>query len=337
VHLLVARNPDPDSSLPFLLLVPLGDGLLFRTKGTWPRTSALYCHPAPRTDWPTDPDLVEQIPLRSCVRRGAAIDLVADRGREQRSQIVYTTARGREMVFWQGPRTRKQARPDVRLPTARAAGLVDLQILVDAHERYPYRFTHQQVTVDRRALHCGDYGIEVDDRLVASVERKSLTDLISSLTSGRLRFALTELAALPRAAVVVEDRYSRVFAQDHVRPALVADGLAELQVRYPTVPMVFCETRALAEEWTYRYLATAFRWLSDEAAATARVAAADTSSGPAAVPATPALVTDPATEVPTRAIRGWARAAGLPVSDRGRLRPEVVEAWRRAQAPSAPS
>ena len=70
------------------------------------------------------------------------------------------------------------------------------------------------------------------------------------MTGGRLRYALGELAALPRAAVVVEDRYSRVFALDRVRPALVADGLAELQVRWPTVPIVFCETRKLAEEWT---------------------------------------------------------------------------------------
>lgn len=331
MELLVARNPDPDSSLPFLILVPLGDGLLFRTKGTWPRTSALYCHPAPRAEWPTEPDVVEQIPLRSCVRRGAAIDVVADRGREQRSQIVYTTARGREMVFWQGPRTRKQARPDVRLPTARSGGLADLRVLVDAHERYPYRFAHQQVSVERRALACGDYGVEIDGRLVASVERKSLDDLVGSLTNGRLRFALTELAALPRAAVVVEDRYSRVFAQDHVRPAQVADGLAELQVRYPTVPLVFCETRSLAEEWTYRYLATAFRWLSDESAATARVAAADAPDPPGTQPSTA-----PADGVPSAKIRRWAREAGLPVSDRGRLRPEVVEAWRRAHEPAGP-
>jgi ERCC4-type nuclease len=47
----------------------------------------------------------------------------------------------------------------------------------------------------------------VPGRLVASVERKSLTDLVASLTSGRLRYALGELAALPRAAAVVEDRY----------------------------------------------------------------------------------------------------------------------------------
>lgn len=155
MELLLARNPDGDSSLPFLLHVPLGDGLVFSTKGTWPRTAALYCHPLPRAVWPDDPDLVERVALRSCVRRGAAIDLVADRGRESRSQIVYTTARGREMVFWQAPRTRKQARPQVRVPTARASGLRELRIVVDAHERYPYRFVHQHVTVDRRALPCG--------------------------------------------------------------------------------------------------------------------------------------------------------------------------------------
>ena len=55
---------------------------------------------------------------------------------------------------------------------------------------------------------------------------------------------LTELVALPRAAVVVEDRYSRVFKLARVWPALVADGLAELQVRWPNVPIVFCEARA---------------------------------------------------------------------------------------------
>jgi hypothetical protein len=26
------------------------------------------------------------------------------------------------------------------------------------------------------------------------------------------------------------------------------------------VPIVFCETRKLAEEWTYRYLAAAWTW-----------------------------------------------------------------------------
>nr|WP_236725536.1 ERCC4 domain-containing protein [Mycobacterium avium] len=67
--------------------------------------------------------------------------------------------------------------------------------------------------------------------MIASVERKSLAVLVASLTSGKLRYQIADLSALPRAAVVVEDRYSRVFTLDRVRPAVVADGLAELQIR----------------------------------------------------------------------------------------------------------
>ena len=323
VELLIARNPDPESTLPYLLRVPIGAGLVFRTKETWPRTSALYCHPVPGIEWPEEPDIVERVPLRACARRGAAIDVVADRGREHRSQIVFTNARGREMVFWQSPRTRKQARPDVRLPGARAAGIADLEIVVDAHERYAYKFPGQQVRLVHRSLPCGDYAVVAAGKLVAAVERKSLADLTSSLSSGRLRFALGELATLPRAAVVVEDRYSAIFAQDRVRPALIADGLAELQVRWPTIPIVFAENRKLAEQWTYRYLAAAQSWAEAEAAAVVRIGAGE-DGGAAGAPA-------PAPS--TAEVRAWARANGLDVPDRGRLRPEIHQAWRAATSP----
>jgi hypothetical protein len=226
----------------------------------WPRTSAVYLHPVWPDEWPDEPEIVDQVPVRSCVRRGAAIDLILDRARENRSQIVYTTARGREMVFWQSPRTRKQARPKVVTPKARAAALPDLTILVDSNERYAYRFAEKQVTVVRRALAAGDYAVERDGAVIASVERKSLADLMSSLMNGKLKFAVAELATLAAAALVVEDRYSQVFASEHFRPSAIADALAELQVRYPNVPIVFCETRKLAEEWVYRYLAAAFVW-----------------------------------------------------------------------------
>jgi ERCC4 domain len=323
VQLLIARNPDPESSLAYLLRLPLAGGMVFRTSGTWPRTKALYCHPVAADEWPADPDLVERVDLRSCVRRGAAIDVVLDRGRENRSQIVFTSARGRDVVFWQSARTRKQARPNVTTPTARAAGIADLQIIVDSHEQYPYRFAGQQVTTVKRALPCGDYGLSIDRQLVASVERKSLVDLVASLTGGKLRYALAELAALPRAAVVIEDRYSQVFKLERVRPALVADGLAELQVRWPGIPIVFCETRQLAEEWTYRFLAAAHAWAQTEIASIARLAPL------AMAPAGTELVNAPAEPEPSTAqVRAWARANALNVPDRGRLRPEIWDAWR---------
>ncbi len=320
VELMIARNPDQESSLPYLLRLPIGDGLVFRTKDTWPRTGALYCHPVAIDEWPDQPDIVERVALRACARRGAAIDVVADRSREQRSQLVFTRARGREMVFWQSPRTRKQARPDVQVPRARAAGITELEIMVDVREKYAYRFAAQQACTVQRALPCGDYAISAGGKVVASVERKSLVDLVSSLTSGRLRFALGELAALPRAAVVVEDRYSQVFALTRVRPALVADGLAELQVRWPNIPIVFCETRKLAEEWTYRYLAAAAAWAADEIPAITRIGAgADLTAG--APPSPPPSAAE---------VRAWARAEGIAVSERGRLRPEIHQAWQEA-------
>jgi hypothetical protein len=327
VELLIAANPDPESRLPYLLRLPLAGGMVFRTSDTWPRTKALYCHPMPVDEWPAEPQIVERVPLRSCRRRGAAIDLVLDRSRENRSQIVFTTARDRDVVFWQSPRTRKQARPNVRIPTARAAGITELEIVVDSHEQYPYRFTDQQVRTVKRALPCGDYAITVDGRLVAAVERKSLPDLVTSLTTGKLRYALGELAALPRAAVVIEDRYSAIFKLTHARPATVADGLAELQVRWPGVPIIFCEARPLAEEWTYRFLAAAHEWARTEQAATQRLnslapVSADHADAPDAPPPS------------TAEVRAWARATGLTVPDRGRLRPEILNSWRAAHDPN---
>jgi len=323
-ELVIAVNPDEDSRLPYLLRVPQpGGDLLFRTSGTWPRVKALYCYPVSLDEWPADAVIVEHLPLRSCQRRGAAIDLILQRSRENRSQLVFTTARGRDAVFWQSPRTRKQARPNVRTPTARGLGIEGLKILVDAHEQYPYRFGTQQASTVRRALPCGDYGLVVDGWLVASVERKSLSDLVASLTSGKLRYQLADLAALPRAAVVVEDRYSQLFKLERVRPAVVADGLAELQIRWPNVAIVFCETRQLAEEWTYRFLAAAHAWASTEHAALQRISLIkiDTTELGQAVAAP---------EPSTAEVRAWARQVGLPVPDRGRLSPDIWQAWHDA-------
>jgi hypothetical protein len=147
---------------------------------------------------------------------------------------------------------------------------------------------------------------------------------VTSLTGGKLRYALAELAALPPAAVVVEDRYSAVFKLDRVRPAQIADGPAELQVRWPNVPIVFCETRPLAEEWTYRFLPATHTWAEPETASLERIA-------PLASSATTELGDAPDAPGPSTAeIRAWARANGIPVPDRGRLRPEVRDAWRTA-------
>jgi hypothetical protein len=104
-----------------------------------------------------------------------------------------------------------------------------------------------------------------------------------------------------------------------VRPSVVAEGLAECQVAFPNIPIVFCETRKLAQEWTYRFLGAAFAAATQDEPATAYF-----DDLPAAEPLPP--------PEPTSAeIRRWAVAQGLAVSDRGRVPGEVERAFRQAQ------
>jgi len=259
----IARNPDEESTLPYVLWVPVGSTpLVLKAKETWPRTAKVYCH---RGEWPEDAEIVEETPVRSCVRRGVAIDLVLDRTRENRSQFVVTTLKGgREGIFWQSAKTTRKTRPGMRLPTRRSAAGV-LEVVVDTRERYAWKFERQQVVLAKRALVVGDYAVEVDGEVVAVVERKKLAELAGNVVDGSLLITLGELATARRAAVVVEDRWADVFRLTYVAPAMVAEMLAAAQVRYPNVPIVFCENRQLAQEWTYRFLGAAAAYATEEA------------------------------------------------------------------------
>lgn len=259
----IARNPDPESTLPYILSIPIAPTpLVVKAKETWPRTGKVYCH---RGDWPAKPDILEEVGVRSCVRRGVAIDLVLDRSREHRSQFVLTTLKGgREGIFWQTARTTRKTRPGMRLPTRRSAVGV-LEVVVDTRERYAWKFERQQVVITKRSLIVGDYAVEVDGEVAGVVERKKLAELASNVVDGSLLVRLGELATARRAAIVVEDRWADVFRLTYVSPSMVAEMLAAAQVRYPNVPIVFCENRQLAQEWAYRFLGAAAAYADEEA------------------------------------------------------------------------
>jgi hypothetical protein len=107
----------------------------------------------------------------------------------------------------------------------------------------------------RAALPDGDYAVRDGDRLIAGVEGKTPEDFTKSLIDGSLNYALAELAALPAAAVVVEQRDRALLDHQHAQPGRLLELVARLQVRYPTVPIVFADSRRLAEAFAYRYLA----------------------------------------------------------------------------------
>jgi hypothetical protein len=259
---LVARNPEADSRLPYLLRLPLEGGVVLKARESWPTTSRVYCHRFEGA-WPKEAEIIEQMPVVLCRRRGAAIDLVLDRPRLARSQFVFTQVKGREAIFWQTQKTARTANPGGRIPRRRAPADA-VTIAADTRERYPYRFTHQGAETARIALLAGDYAVQANDgSVLAAVERKSLENLAATLSDGTLAFQMQRLSELPLAAVVVEGRYSALFKLEHVNGSWLADQLARLEVRYPEVHLVFADSRRFAEEWTYRFLSTALADASD--------------------------------------------------------------------------
>src|SRR6266540_4859308 len=177
----IARNRQPDTKLPYLLRLPLEGGLGLKVRDTWPRSSRVYCH-AFEEDWPKEADVLEEVPVLSCCRRGAAIDLVLDRPRLARSQFVFTEVRGRPAIFWQTQKTARGAKPGGRIPRRRALGGA-LTVAVDTRERYPFRFTTQGAETVRTSLPAGDYAVRAEDGIpLAVVERKSLENLAATLS-----------------------------------------------------------------------------------------------------------------------------------------------------------
>ena len=252
----VGRNPQGDSKLPFLLRLPVDGGLVLKARDVWPTTARVYCH-AYEEEWTDAIEIVEEVPVLLCRRRGGAIDLLLDRPRLARSQFVFTRIKGREAIFWQTQKTAKAANPGGRIPRRRTL-TGPVTITVDTRERYPYKFPHHGAEIVRATVAAGDYAIhDLDGTLVAAVERKTLENLAGTLSDGTLAFQMQRLSELPLAAIVIEARYSALFKLEHVDGAWLADQLARLHIRYPNIHLVWVDTRRHAEDWTHRFLTTA--------------------------------------------------------------------------------
>ena len=266
--------------------------VVLKVRDVWPRTAKVYCHRA--VGWPDEPDIVERVPVRLVpAARGGHRPRLGPRPGEPLAVRVHQGPRSRRHLLAVGPH-QPQARPNVAVPTARAAGLL-LEILVDSHERYPWTFGHQQATTRRRALPAGDYAVELDGQIVAAVERKSLADLV--VDDDRRQAALP--ARRPRGGAERGGRRRGPLlggVQARSGPAGGRRrGLGEAAARFPAVPIVFAETRPLAQEWTYRFLGAALAHHHDDRHASVLLA-----DLPAAGPV-------PAPQPTTADVRAWAR------------------------------
>jgi hypothetical protein len=85
----VARNPDPESRLPYLIWIPVEGGIVLKARDTWPRSNRVFCA-QDGTAWDENAELLDDVAVLLCRRRVAAIDLVLDRPSLARSQFVFT-------------------------------------------------------------------------------------------------------------------------------------------------------------------------------------------------------------------------------------------------------
>ena len=112
-----------------------------------------------------------------------------------------------------------------------------MKIKIDTREQWPLDFSADVQTV-RGTLAVGDYSIEGLEDLIV-IERKSLNDLLGSITSGRERFVkeLRQLRAFRFAALVIEARWPDLLTgmwpcPSQVHPNAVIGSLMSFAVKY---------------------------------------------------------------------------------------------------------
>ncbi len=161
-----------------------------------------------------------------------------------------------------------------------------IKIVVDTREQVPYTFQGLKAdAVDgggpliiptvRGTLASGDYSI-LDYTHMVTVERKTLTDLASTLTAGRRRFLaeMERLREYDAAWIVIEGQMSDMMGghllRSMVKPRTLWRTAMYWQIRYPRVHWWAVPGRAIAEAMTYQLLKAWWVERIDKPAAKAR-------------------------------------------------------------------
>lgn len=131
-------------------------------------------------------------------------------------------------------------------------------IVVDTREKIPW-FTKPfkvdgelvQPVIVHRALYAGDYSIEGFEKNF-TIERKSGTDLVGTLTGRRSRFlrALKKLALYNWSCILIEEEWDTILAEcmayTDTDPTSIDNTIIAWSQRFPT-HWIFRHSRAIAE------------------------------------------------------------------------------------------
>jgi hypothetical protein len=329
----VERTQHP--RFPFRIAIEQDGRVLFavRAASAWPAPGAqIFCLRERDVDPAEAVDPVETVPIASVTRIGPKIALALDRPTRKRCEFLVLRkprADGSgdyEQVFFRTELAVRAHRTRGRVELSASA---PLDVVIDAQERYPWRFPGARVT--RRQLPAGDYALLRDERVLAVVERKTMDNLLTDMSAIRaLHQGLAHLASQPRAALVIEAQYADFLDPSKVRawpPAHVTRVLAEIAALHPRVPLVFAGNRKLANFWTVRF----FIAVSADAAAALPLFVSDVVARYEATPTTGGLdqrIREAALVALPARFRAAELAAHIPDAETARIT-RVLQALRR--------
>jgi hypothetical protein len=249
---------------PYRLQIIRGDKpwLVLRTQDRWPAAGRhIFCL---REEEPPEPgetlvDL-ERVGIVAFNERGRRISVVLDRKRYKRCDFLFLkkSYKGRpgesyEQIFWLTQRSIEQHRPAFKLVSRQ--GSSELVVRIHSNEKYPWRFPG--AVTERGAIAAGDYALMDGDRMLAVVERKTLDNLLADFgIMPVLHQRLAELAAQGNHALVIEASYADFLNPKkvhHYTPSFCAKAISELYALHPTLSIVFCANRKVANEWTRHF------------------------------------------------------------------------------------
>lgn len=236
--------------------------LVLRTQDRWPAAGKnIFCL---REDEAPSPDEIleelERVGIIAFNERGRRISIVLNRKRYKRCDFLFLTKSYKskpgekyEQIFWLTQTSMQQHRPAYKL-VSRPSNTESV-IRIHSSERYPWRFPG--ACTERGAFPAGDYALMDGPKMLAVVERKTLDNLLADFgIMPVLHERLAELATHSNHALVIEASYADFLNPKKMRyytPSFCAKAIAELYALHPSLHIVFCANRKLANEWTRHF------------------------------------------------------------------------------------
>ncbi len=228
-----------------------------RATSPWPGAGQqIFC--LPEKDPDTALTSVEKVPVIEYSRMGKRLTFSLDRPTRKRAEFLFIEKPNKartgtyQQIFF-----RTQAGIEAHRSKGKMSlyGAVQLNVVVDSAERYGWNLPG--ATVRRRKMAAGDYGLLVDERIIAVIERKTLPNLLTDIYASQvLHQKFAELSAYGRAAFVVEAHYNDLMAPKKIgvcSKTHLVRAISELVASYPSVQIVWAGNRRDAAVWALNY------------------------------------------------------------------------------------